>query len=85
MNAGMASKGHRQNVDLPPVLHGGEWVDIGHNCAIRLDGNSLQHRVEGKVAKKPLCWLRDELPLLDWMLRQEKALTCDVSLIRLTT
>lgn len=81
----MTSTGHPSKVDLPPILQDGGWVDIGHNSAIRLDGEELQHRVGNKVLSRPINWLRDELPLLDWILRQEKALTCDVSLIQLTT
>ena len=80
----MASKSQLPEVDLPPVLHGGGWVPIGHESAIRLSNGELQHRVGEDIASKPLGWLRDELPLLDWILRQEKALTPDVSVLRLT-
>lgn len=65
-------KGSRRRLSdqLPPVLLAGGWVDIGHGVAIRLSGRSLLHRCNGKVTRRGLGWLVNELPLLNLILHQ---------------
>ena len=55
--------------DIAPVLLSGEWIDIGYASAIRLEGDSIFHRVDGEVKKRKLSWLLEELPLLNWILK----------------
>jgi len=66
-------KDHALN-DIPPVLLGGEWVDVGHDSAIRLDAisGSILHRCNGKIRKHSIDWLVAELPLLNWILHRSQ-------------
>ena len=57
---------------LPPKVRSGAWVDIGHDCAIKLSGRSILHRCNGKVTRRGLGWLVNEMPLLNWILHREE-------------
>ncbi len=56
---------------LPAIVREGGWIDIGHDSAIKLSGRSLLHRCNGRVARRPVAWLVEELPLLNWILHRE--------------
>ena len=54
---------------IAPVVAAGGWVDIGYDSAIKLEGGKILHRVSGVVKPRKLSWLVDELPLLNWILK----------------
>jgi hypothetical protein len=66
-------RGRRKRLidQLPPVLRAGEWIQIGHDSAIRLSGRSLLHRCNGVTQRHGLSWLVHDKPLLNWMLHRE--------------
>lgn len=55
---------------VAPVLQKGDWVDIGHDSAIKLDAENemLLHRLEGKVTRHFLSWLVTDRALLNYAL-----------------
>lgn len=55
---------------IAPVLLGGDWICIGHNSAIKLEGDKIMHRLEEEVTAHDLSWLVDDLSLLNWILSQ---------------
>jgi len=57
------------NNSLAPVLRNGEWLDIGYETAIKMEGGKLLHRQGKRVTVRELTWLTEEMPLLNWILK----------------
>lgn len=53
---------------LAPILLAGDWVDIGYDSALKLSGESLLHRYNGRSYKRSFGWLVEDRPLLNWIL-----------------
>lgn len=66
----MQVESHSLIEQIPPILKSGGWVDVGHDSAIRLDGEHILHRLNGKTKRHNLDWLVIELPLLNYILKK---------------
>jgi hypothetical protein len=56
---------------IAPVLLSGEWVCIGHESEIKLEGDKLLHRLDDEIIVRDPSWLVDDLSLLNWILSQK--------------
>ena len=77
----MLQSAHSQKLNqVAPVLRDGDWVTIGYDSEIKLQGCKILHRLDGRITRHPLAWLVDDKPLLNWILgKQSKKNTVDVA------
>jgi len=55
--------------EIAPILLTGQWIEVGYDSAIKLEGEIILHRYNGQIVQQKLSWLLDEVPLLNWILK----------------